>query len=267
MINRELLAAVLGDIDADAPRLVYADWLEENGDAPRAEFIRLQCQIESCGAGSAGRAAAESRCKEILVENLTGDKTRFTNEAQWIAQLYADRDERPIEPPIPFRWWTWRRGFVESATIRVESLPYLMRAAELTPITQIAIYDYDPTIHNVFGWTAQWPSQWLSGPGLRVRKVLIPGGTRQRIGTGTPGHFVIEELPGIILPGTALVQFMGAREPLGIGQRVTAGDRDYQIRAADDTEEAIGRVARLDPESGTVDVQLLSGWHAQEGRP
>src|SRR5437762_12581447 len=27
----------------DGPRLVYADWLEEEGDADRAELIRLQC--------------------------------------------------------------------------------------------------------------------------------------------------------------------------------------------------------------------------------
>ena len=28
----------------DAPRLIYADWLEENADPARAEFIRLQCE-------------------------------------------------------------------------------------------------------------------------------------------------------------------------------------------------------------------------------
>jgi len=35
-----LLAAVLANPDDDLPRLVYADWLEENGQAERAEFIR-----------------------------------------------------------------------------------------------------------------------------------------------------------------------------------------------------------------------------------
>jgi uncharacterized protein (TIGR02996 family) len=30
--------------DADAPRLTYADWLEENGD-PLGEFIRVQCEL------------------------------------------------------------------------------------------------------------------------------------------------------------------------------------------------------------------------------
>ena len=40
-----LLAAILADPDDDTPRLAYADWLGESGDADRAEFIRLQCAI------------------------------------------------------------------------------------------------------------------------------------------------------------------------------------------------------------------------------
>src|SRR5262245_41290558 len=39
-----LLNAVLDAPDDDAPRLIYADWLEENGDPDRAEFIRLQVE-------------------------------------------------------------------------------------------------------------------------------------------------------------------------------------------------------------------------------
>jgi uncharacterized protein (TIGR02996 family) len=31
--------------DDDAPRLIYADWLEEHGDPSRAEFIRVQCEM------------------------------------------------------------------------------------------------------------------------------------------------------------------------------------------------------------------------------
>ena len=40
-----LLKAVLADPDDDAPRLIYADWLDENGQAERAEFIRVQCEL------------------------------------------------------------------------------------------------------------------------------------------------------------------------------------------------------------------------------
>jgi uncharacterized protein (TIGR02996 family) len=37
--------AVLADPESDAPRLAYADWLEEQGDLDRAEFIRTQLEL------------------------------------------------------------------------------------------------------------------------------------------------------------------------------------------------------------------------------
>jgi uncharacterized protein (TIGR02996 family) len=40
-----LLRAIVAAPDDDAPRLVYADWLDEHGEAARAEFIRLQCKL------------------------------------------------------------------------------------------------------------------------------------------------------------------------------------------------------------------------------
>ena len=60
-----LLAAVLADPDADTPRLVYTDCIEETGDEPDAacaEFIRLQCSIaerERLGRVAEGDAAWE----------------------------------------------------------------------------------------------------------------------------------------------------------------------------------------------------------------
>jgi uncharacterized protein (TIGR02996 family) len=39
-----LLAAVLAEPDDDAPRLIYADWLDERGHPERAAFIRLQVE-------------------------------------------------------------------------------------------------------------------------------------------------------------------------------------------------------------------------------
>src|SRR5437660_12770832 len=44
-------AAFLRDIcehaDDDTPRLIYADWLEENDEPLQAEFIRLQCRLHT----------------------------------------------------------------------------------------------------------------------------------------------------------------------------------------------------------------------------
>ena len=46
MNDREgFLAAIIDNPDDDAPRLVYADWLEEHGEATHAELIRVQCEI------------------------------------------------------------------------------------------------------------------------------------------------------------------------------------------------------------------------------
>jgi uncharacterized protein (TIGR02996 family) len=51
-------AAFLRDIcehpDDDTPRLIYADWLDERGapkDRERAEFIRVQCRLETMKGG------------------------------------------------------------------------------------------------------------------------------------------------------------------------------------------------------------------------
>ena len=38
------LAQIAADPEVDAPRLIYADWLEEQQDE-RAEFIRVQCEL------------------------------------------------------------------------------------------------------------------------------------------------------------------------------------------------------------------------------
>jgi uncharacterized protein (TIGR02996 family) len=43
-MHSQFLEAILAEPAADAPRLVYADWLEEHGDADRAEFIRIQIE-------------------------------------------------------------------------------------------------------------------------------------------------------------------------------------------------------------------------------
>jgi uncharacterized protein (TIGR02996 family) len=40
-----LLKAVIAEPEDDAPRLIYADWLEENGQEARAEFIRVQIEL------------------------------------------------------------------------------------------------------------------------------------------------------------------------------------------------------------------------------
>src|SRR5690349_5167993 len=50
----------------DAPRLAYADWLEERGDAERAEFIRVQCALARLPEDNPARPKLQRREKALL---------------------------------------------------------------------------------------------------------------------------------------------------------------------------------------------------------
>jgi uncharacterized protein (TIGR02996 family) len=62
--------ALLGAIDHephdDLPRLAYADWLDENGQPDRAEFIRIQCRLADLSPLDADQVPLEVREAELL---------------------------------------------------------------------------------------------------------------------------------------------------------------------------------------------------------
>ncbi|MBY0456152.1 MAG: TIGR02996 domain-containing protein, partial [Gemmataceae bacterium] len=60
-----LLKAVIANPDEDTPRLVYADWLDENGEEARAEFIRSQVQLAGMNAWDEGFTELDIRCREL----------------------------------------------------------------------------------------------------------------------------------------------------------------------------------------------------------
>jgi uncharacterized protein (TIGR02996 family) len=90
-----LLDAVLERPDDDAPRLVYADWLAEQGD-PRGEFILVQCELARTGVGEARRAALEERAQQLL----------DAHRAQWLGPL------TPEAASVSFE-----RGFLSELTV------------------------------------------------------------------------------------------------------------------------------------------------------
>jgi uncharacterized protein (TIGR02996 family) len=67
--EKALLAAIHEHPLDDAPRLVYADWLDEQGGAAasaRAEFIRAQCELELLAAYDPRYPALAAREKKLL---------------------------------------------------------------------------------------------------------------------------------------------------------------------------------------------------------
>jgi uncharacterized protein (TIGR02996 family) len=88
-----LLCAICEDPDDDTPRLVFADWLDEHGDADRADFIRLQISLHADAVPEGDRSATEARVAELLGRN----------EAAWCAEL----------PGLPgVTWATYPHPFV-----------------------------------------------------------------------------------------------------------------------------------------------------------
>ncbi len=122
-----LLAAVCAAPDDDLPRLVYADWCDENGHPDRAEFIRVQVAIAN---GAKGTKLAEL---QKLEEGLLAE-----NEVKWTESLREFADDYYSDP---FRF---RRGFVEDISITGELLTeHGDELFEMAPIRTLRLGDQD----------------------------------------------------------------------------------------------------------------------------
>ena len=80
MTDRDaLLAAILAHPDEDTPRLMFADWLKDNGEADRGEFVRLQ--VEAAHAEPFSPAARElDAAAQRLLDRHTSAWTRHVTE-------------------------------------------------------------------------------------------------------------------------------------------------------------------------------------------
>ncbi|MBY0231365.1 MAG: TIGR02996 domain-containing protein, partial [Gemmataceae bacterium] len=91
-----LLDDIAAHPDDDALRRIYADWLEDQGDSERAEFIRVQLDLARLDEGDERWPALESRCARLLGEH----------REEWLG-------------PAPHEGadWTFHRGFPEQVEI------------------------------------------------------------------------------------------------------------------------------------------------------
>lgn len=96
--HASFLASIIAAPDDDGPRLIFADWLEEQGERERAEFIRVQCELAKGNDFGGGRGYAAHR--EALRRR---ERELMSGPACWVGI-----DTTAIWP-IEFS-----RGFVES---------------------------------------------------------------------------------------------------------------------------------------------------------
>jgi uncharacterized protein (TIGR02996 family) len=154
-----LLDDILDHPEDDTPRLVMADWLEDNDQPERAEFIRVQIELDHlrqrgpCDECLRDVKAQSLRLREreLLEEHahtwlsgIPGLKA-FALNAQtlgWEATVQSEISEmyeiRPIYP-------TWRRGFV--ANIRLSHDSYVAHAPHIFswhPVEKVTLSDREP---------------------------------------------------------------------------------------------------------------------------
>ena len=118
-----LYAAVLAEPDDDSIRLVFSDWLYENGEPKRAEFIRVQLEMAKwtacvCGPTATGRYVCKVCClrrreRELLERHWVEWLTPFP----LLPMLRHDPRSRFAEGHC---FPEYRRGFVAAVTLTAE---------------------------------------------------------------------------------------------------------------------------------------------------
>jgi uncharacterized protein (TIGR02996 family) len=117
-----ILAGVCDRPDDNASRLVLADWCEENGEADRAEFVRLQLRLEDVPEYDPSRFDLEERALDLLAEH----------RDEWLAGLPAWARREPV---------TFRRGL--PGEIRLPPGRFLDRGERLVksmPLVRLTIH-------------------------------------------------------------------------------------------------------------------------------
>ncbi len=91
--DEALLRAITDQPDEDTPRLVYADYLDEQGQHDRAEFIRVQVELAQLPANDPRRNQLYERQAQLL----------HAHHRKWLPSHWHFS---------PYHGVTWRRGFI-----------------------------------------------------------------------------------------------------------------------------------------------------------
>jgi uncharacterized protein (TIGR02996 family) len=161
----DLLLAIVTDPEDIGVRLVYADWLEENGQVERSEFIRVQTDIDRiCEGNRRGKPETDATSLSSLISRESGLMWGVWN-AGWM-------------DPVPRAWLSdsvINRGFVESISCTcsawLEHGPAIVRQH---PVTKVVLTDKRPYGSDNYdpGWA--WAvEEGSDSPPWRLPEVLV----------------------------------------------------------------------------------------------
>jgi uncharacterized protein (TIGR02996 family) len=137
------IQAIRAAPDDDAPRLIFADWLEEHGQTDRAEFIRIQCQLARMTDPHPGLFSGffslRSRAEWLLRKNWN----------EWVCplrEIVGPRYDRYGESWLgglfyPDSRLQFPRGFVERLTLHAEGfICHADRLSRLTALRELYLW-------------------------------------------------------------------------------------------------------------------------------
>lgn len=176
------LQAIGADPDDDGPRLLFADFLDEKGDpasVARAEFIRVQCALNSLAEGDPATTAISDREKMLLEANWrtwirpacqalgeplpTGPVRQPTTrperysirwldpsyrQSHFIEQAWSDGGDIPY-----FHSCQFRRGFIAHVALvakEYRSAQHVARLWERLPLDGLTLANFEPgDLHQI----------------------------------------------------------------------------------------------------------------------
>ncbi|MCI0702719.1 MAG: TIGR02996 domain-containing protein [Planctomycetia bacterium] len=122
--DNPFLQALLAEPEDDTLRLAMADWLDENDQPGRAEFIRVQIELARGVADRERRCALELRQRDLLI----------AHEDEWVAPLAKVLERRKGQ----WGGWVFRRGFVEYFHLPATVInKHGARLARLAPVREL----------------------------------------------------------------------------------------------------------------------------------
>jgi uncharacterized protein (TIGR02996 family) len=145
----DLYRAVLANPEDDAPRLIYADWLDEHGQPERAEFIRVQCAMDRIPRETARWQSLDKRAEQIARD--------------WRAAWTGPAKEMVYDAHL-------RRGFVDRVRLALDQ--FAKSAAELVRLEPVRVWEFS-WVHN-FG-PAPSLAKLAADPNLTLVRGLVAG--------------------------------------------------------------------------------------------
>ncbi len=139
------LRDILEHPDDDGPRLIYADWLEEHGDADAARFIRAQCE-------RARLPAWKARWAELC------------DVEKWMPEGFYERWRPDLSrlPGLDWPTFPFRRGFAAKVRSRASEgafRPFLRHAEALYRLAPVEAVEVEQRVDDAAELAA---SPWLA---------------------------------------------------------------------------------------------------------